>query len=88
MNDLQSGQWRSRKGFALLEILIVVAIILLLAGGGWYAIHLKNERSMVQTGLSAEQEAQQAVRQANWTAEQQQRSLNRVVSTTVPGSQP
>lgn len=77
-----------RKGFALLEILIVVAVIALLTGGGWYVAHLKSEQSMVQTGVSAEQQAQQVVQQANQQTEEEQDSLSQITSTTPPSSAP
>jgi prepilin-type N-terminal cleavage/methylation domain-containing protein len=68
----------NRKGFALIEILIVVAVIALLAGGGWYVAHLKNEQAAVTNGRNAEQQAKQAVQQVNQLTQQEQNAMDQI----------
>lgn len=64
-----------RNGFGLIEILIVVAIVAIL-GSGLYLKNLEGRQSAVQTGLDAEQQARQAVQQANQRSGQDQNLLD------------
>lgn len=70
-----------KKGFALLEILIVAAVLAVIAGGGWYVSHLQSEQQAATSGQQAVQQAQQTVRQANQQTQQEQNVLNQAEGT-------
>ena len=75
-----------RKGFGLIEILIAVVVIAILTGGGLYLKNIQNQQSIVQTGLNAEQQAQQAVQKMSQQSGQEQNSLNQLASSTASTS--
>lgn len=47
-----------RKGFGLIEIIIVLAVIALLGGGGYYVREVQRQRALQQIGIEKEKEAQ------------------------------
>ena len=71
----------NRRGFELIEIIIVVAIAAVLVGGGFYLKNFQGQQSTVQTGLDAEKQAQQAVQQINQQTTQEQNSINVATSS-------
>ena len=73
-----------RKGFGLIEILVVVVLFAVLAGGGWYLSSLKNSGVAISAGTSAEQQARQVVQQTDRQTGQEQ---NAVDQATGPQSQ-
>ncbi len=77
-----------RKGFALLEIVMVIGIMALLAGGGFYVSHLQNQKSAVEAGQNAIQQAQDAAKQATAASQAEQNAIDQIASSTAPQSAP
>jgi len=83
-----------RKGFALLELVIVLGIVVLLVGGGFYfGGGLTNQKSTVQVGNDAAQKAKQIERQMQIQAGQENGLIDQInnnkpsqTSTTVTTS--
>jgi prepilin-type N-terminal cleavage/methylation domain-containing protein len=80
----------NKKGFVLLELIIVIAIIAALAGGGLYLTQLQNEHSAVTAGVNAEQQAQQVIQQSDQQTQQEQNILDQTAknTTTTPNPKP
>jgi type II secretory pathway pseudopilin PulG len=49
---------RSRNGFALLEIIIIIVIITILITGGFYFKNSSKQKNTIQTGLEAQNQAE------------------------------
>ena len=78
----------SKKGFALIEILIVVVVLGFLVGGGWYVSRLQSEQTTITTGINAVQQAKQVTQQMNQRGEQEQNLLDQAAGTGLAPTTP
>ena len=63
---------RARSGFGLLELLIVIAILALIMTGGFYIKNLQGQRSTLEIGTNALQQAEQLKQKLNQQAHEQE----------------
>ena len=68
----------NRKGFGLVEMVIVIGIIAVLGGGGFYFKSLQNNADTVKMGVTAEQQAREAVHLIASTTSEQTDALNQI----------
>jgi len=73
----------NKRGFALLEILVVAAILAALACGGLYLKYFQQSQNAAQIGTNAIQQAQQVAQPANQQTQQEQGALNQTESSTI-----
>lgn len=67
-----------RRGFGLLEILIVVAIVALLAGGGIYLKYFQQSQNVAQVRTNAIQQAEQAGQLVETQTSEEQNSISQI----------
>ena len=80
----------AKKGFALLELIIVVAIVAVAFGGGFYLKGLNDTRDAATTGASDVSQARQAAAALASSTSQEQNALDAIApaSAPVPASAP
>jgi hypothetical protein len=72
--------FRGRKGFALLEVVVVFALLAVLAGGAWYFSTSKNGtgNGALPSTVTVEHAAQQVVGEMNSSTQQEQSALGQL----------
>ena len=74
----------SRKGFALLEVLVIIVIIATIAGGGFYFKYAQDQETILQPGVTAEQRARVVARDAASATIIQQDVLDQLIGSGQP----